>query len=66
VADNVIRFESLKLSGGVLLAGGSVTVGQGALSGKIIAEIRSNVAQDRAVFSLGGNVARPILKRGGW
>ncbi|MCA2997219.1 MAG: hypothetical protein ING75_01315 [Rhodocyclaceae bacterium] len=66
VADNVIRFESLKLSGGVLLAGGSVTVGQEALSGKIIAEIRSNVAQDRAVFSLGGNVARPILKRGGW
>jgi hypothetical protein len=67
VADNVIRFESLKLSGGVLFAGGnfSVATDKGALSGTLTAEIRSNVAQDRAVFGLSGTVARPVLKRGG-
>lgn len=67
VVDNVIRFESLKLSGGVLFAGGNVSVATdgGALSGTLIAEIRSNVAQDRAVFGLSGTAARPVLKRGG-
>ena len=67
VQDNVIRFESLKLSGGVLFAGGNVSVatGKGALSGTVTAEIKSNVAQDRAVFGLSGTVARPTLKRGG-
>jgi hypothetical protein len=66
-ADNVVRFESLNLSGGVLFARGNVSVaaGKGALSGTVNAEIRSNVVQDRAVFSLGGTVARPVLKRGG-
>jgi hypothetical protein len=65
--DNVLRLEGLKLSGGVLFAGGNVGIalGKGTLSGSVTAEIRSNVAQDRAVFGLSGTVARPTLKRGG-
>ncbi|HEX9392260.1 MAG TPA: AsmA-like C-terminal region-containing protein [Usitatibacteraceae bacterium] len=67
VADGVIRYEKLKLTGGVLLANGTVVVGydKGALSGNIVSEIRSKVAQDRAAFGLAGSVARPMLKRGG-
>ncbi len=67
VADGVIRYEKLKFTGGVLLANGTVVVGydKGALSGNIVSEIRSKVAQDRAAFGLSGNVARPTLKRGG-
>ena len=67
VADGVIRYERLKLAGGVLLANGNISVvyATGALSGSVGAEIRSNVAQDRAIFSVSGNVARPVLKRGG-
>ncbi len=67
VTDNALRIESLKLAGGVLFAGGTVGVafGKGTLSGTVTAEIRSNVAQDRAVFGLSGTVARPTLKRGG-
>jgi hypothetical protein len=42
-----------------------VATDKGALSGTLTAEIRSNVAQDRAVFGLSGTVARPVLKRGG-
>ena len=50
-----------------LLANGNVNVGfeKGALSGNINSEIRSKVAQDRAAFGISGNVARPLLKRGG-
>lgn len=67
VGDGVIRYERLKLAGGVLLANGNVNVvySTGALSGSVGSEIRSNVAQDRAIFSVSGNVARPVLKRGG-
>jgi hypothetical protein len=67
ISDNVLRLEALKLSGGVLFANGNVGVAlsKGTLSGSVTAEIRSNVAQDRAVFGLGGTVARPSLKRGG-
>ena len=64
--ESILRLETLKLSGGVLFAGGDlgVTLGKGALSGTVNAELRSKVAQDRAVFSLSGTVARPVLKRG--
>jgi hypothetical protein len=67
ISDNVLRLEALKLSGGVLFAGGTIGIalGTGTLSGTVTAEIRSNVAQDRAVFGLSGTVARPALKRGG-
>ncbi len=67
LADGVLHFEKMKLAGGVLLANGNVSVvnGSGALSGTINSEIRSTVAQDRAVFTISGNVARPLLKRPG-
>ncbi len=67
LADGVTHFEKMKLTGGVLLANGNVSVvnGSGALSGTINSEIRSTVAQDRAVFTISGNVARPLLKRPG-
>ncbi len=67
LADGVTHFEKMKLAGGVLLANGNVSVvnGSGALSGTINSEIRSSVAQDRAVFTISGNVARPLLKRPG-
>lgn len=67
LADGVLHFEKIKLAGGVLLANGNVSVvnGSGALSGTINSEIRSTVAQDRAVFTISGNVARPLLKRPG-
>ena len=67
LADGVLRFEKLKFTGGVLFASGNVAVGydKGALSGNILSEIRSKVAQDRAAFGVSGNVARPLLKRGG-
>ncbi len=65
--DGVIRFERLRLVGGVLLANGGVTLnnGSGALGGSVSAEIRSSVAQDRGTFGVSGTVARPVLKRGG-
>jgi AsmA-like C-terminal region len=67
LVDGVLHFEKMKLAGGVLLANGNVSVvnGSGALSGTINSEIRSTVAQDRAVFTISGNVARPLLKRPG-
>lgn len=66
LADGVIHYDKLKLTGGVLLANGNVSVNlaNSSLSGGVNAEIRSNVAQDRANFVLSGNVARPSLKRG--
>lgn len=65
--DGLVRFEQVKLAGGVLLANGNITVnnGSGTLAGNVGAEIRSTVAQDRASFGVSGTVARPILKRGG-
>ena len=67
VSEGIIRYEKMKLAGGVLLANGNINVvnSTGALSGSVGAEIRSNVAQDRAIFAISGNVARPLLKRGG-
>ena len=67
VVDGFIRYEKLKLIGGVLLANGNVSVSlaTGALTGSLNSEIRSSVAQDRASFSIGGKVSRPALQRGG-
>ena len=67
LADGVLRYEKLKFTGGVLFASGNIAVGydKGTLSGNILSEIRSKVAQDRAAFGVSGNVARPLLKRGG-
>ena len=66
VADGVIRYEKLKLTGGVLLATGNVNVAlaTSVLTGNVSSEIRSSVAQDRAAFSVGGKVSRPALRRG--
>ena len=66
INDNIVRYEAMKLAGGVLTAGGNVNIGfgKGTVSGSVNAEIRSSVAQDRANFSIGGTVARPSLKRG--
>lgn len=66
LADGVIHYEKLKLTGGVLLANGNVNVvyKDGALSGGVSSELRSSVAQDRANFSVTGKVSRPSLKRG--
>ena len=67
VSDGVIRYEKLKLTGGVLLANGNVNVSlaNSTLSGGVNSEIRSSVAQDRAAFTVGGKVSRPALRRGG-
>ena len=66
ISDGMVRYESLRLAGGVLFANGNIGVNYKSsnVSGNVNAEIRSNVAQDRAVFSLSGTVARPALKRG--
>ncbi|MBL8520119.1 MAG: hypothetical protein JNK75_05540 [Betaproteobacteria bacterium] len=66
ISDGVVRYEKLKLSGGVLAAGGAVSVvfSNGNLAGNFSAEIRSSVAQDRATFSVSGKTARPVVKRG--
>ncbi|MEO8102066.1 MAG: AsmA-like C-terminal region-containing protein [Betaproteobacteria bacterium] len=67
IADGVIHYDKLKLTGGVLLANGNVNVvnSNSTLSGSVNAEIRSSVAQDRGTFNVTGKVARPALKRGG-
>ncbi|MCY7386915.1 MAG: AsmA-like C-terminal region-containing protein, partial [Burkholderiales bacterium] len=67
IADGVIHYEKMKLTGGVLLANGNINVvlATSALSGGVSSEIRSSVAQDRASFSVGGKVSRPALRRGG-
>ncbi len=65
VGEAAVRYESMRLAGGVLSASGNIGVafGKGNLTGAVNAEIRSSVAQDRALFSVGGTVARPNLKR---
>ncbi len=67
IADGVIHYEKLKLTGGVLIANGAVNVNlsNSNLSGTVSAEIRSSVAQDRGTFIVTGKTSRPALKRGG-
>ena len=66
IGEGVIRYEKLKLAGGVLIANGNVSVvgATSVLSGSVNSEIRSSVAQDRANFIVTGKVSRPALKRG--
>ena len=66
ISDGLVRYETMRMAGGVLFANGNVSVnyGKATVGGGVNAEIRSNVAQDRAVFTLSGTVARPALKRG--
>lgn len=68
IADGIVRYEKLKMLGGVLIANGNITVtptptGRSSLSGGVAVEIRSAVAQDRGSFLLSGSVANPALKR---
>ncbi len=64
--DGRVAYRNLNLQGGVLRGGGNIDIGQnGALSGRLSVEIRSNVAQDRGAFAVSGSVAKPILRRGG-
>jgi hypothetical protein len=59
-------FRSLNLQGGVLRGNGNIDVApNGALSGRLGLEIRSQVAQDRGAFGVSGTVSRPIIRRGG-
>ncbi|PWB59658.1 MAG: hypothetical protein C3F16_11695 [Betaproteobacteria bacterium] len=61
-----VAYRNLNLQGGVLRGGGNIDIGHnGALSGRLSVEIRSNVAQDRGGFAVSGSVAKPILRRGG-
>ena len=56
----------MALQGGVLRVNGTLDVGaNGALSGRLALEIRSQVAQDRGGFNVTGTVSRPIIRRGG-
>ena len=66
VANGRITYRALNLQGGVLRASGEVDIAAGGnLNGRVAVEIRSNVAQDRALFGLSGTAARPVLRRGG-
>lgn len=61
-----VSYRSLNLQGGVLRSSGALDIGaNGALSGRLAIELRSNIAQDRGAFGVSGTVARPILRRGG-
>jgi hypothetical protein len=65
-AEHRAAYRNLNLQGGVLRGSGSLEIGQGgALSGRAVLEIRSQVAQDRGSFNVTGTVARPIIRRGG-
>jgi uncharacterized protein involved in outer membrane biogenesis len=65
-ADGRVSYRNLNLQGGVLRGGGNIDIAaNGALSGRLSVEIRSNVAQDRGGFGVSGTVATPILRRGG-
>jgi hypothetical protein len=65
-AEHRAAYRNLNLQGGVLRGNGSVEIGQGSqLSGRVILEIRSQVAQDRGSFVISGTVSRPIIRRGG-
>ena len=57
--------RQMNLQGGVLRGNGGVDIGNnGSLAGRLVLEIRSQVAQDRGAFAVTGTVSRPILRRG--
>ena len=64
--DNRTSFRNIVLQGGVLRGSGAMDIGQNsALSGRLLLEIRSQVAQDRGSFTVSGTVAKPSIRRGG-
>jgi hypothetical protein len=65
-ADGRVSYRALNLQGGVLRGNGAIDIAaNGAMSGRLAVELRSNIAQDRGAFAVSGTVARPILRRGG-
>jgi hypothetical protein len=65
-AERRASYRNIVLQGGVLRGNGAVDVGaKSELNGRLNLEIRSQVAQDRGSFTIGGTVGRPIIKRGG-
>ncbi|MDX2217632.1 MAG: hypothetical protein SF172_01235 [Burkholderiales bacterium] len=65
VSGGEVRYNKLRLQGGVILANGEVVVGASdQLGGRIGVELRSSVAQDRGSFGISGTVQKPTLKRG--
>ena len=65
-ANHNASYRNINLQGGVLRGNGAVDIGANSnLSGRLALEIRSQVAQDRGAFTVGGTVARPIIRRGG-
>lgn len=64
--DNRTSYRNIVLQGGVLRGSGAMDIGQNsALSGRLLLEIRSQVAQDRGSFTVSGTVAKPSIRRGG-
>jgi uncharacterized protein involved in outer membrane biogenesis len=65
-AEHRSAFRQVNLQGGVLRGNGTVDVGaNNAISGRVLLEIRSQVAQDRGSFTVSGTISRPIIRRGG-
>ncbi|MGZ5662517.1 MAG: hypothetical protein ACXWG6_14220, partial [Usitatibacter sp.] len=65
-ADHHASYRNVALQGGVLRGNGNIDIGaNSALSGRLLLEIRSQVAQDKGAFSVSGTVGRPIIRRGG-
>jgi hypothetical protein len=60
------NFRQVNLQGGVLRGSGNLDIaGNGALTGRLLLEIHSQVAQERGSFGVSGTVGRPIIHRGG-
>ena len=65
-AEQRAAFRNLTLQGGVLRGNGTLDIGaNSALNGRLSLEIRSQVAQDRGTFTIGGTVGKPSIRRGG-
>jgi hypothetical protein len=66
IANKAASYRSINLQGGVLRGTGNLDIGANSnLTGRLALEIRSQVAQDRGSFSVGGTVGRPMVRRGG-
>ena len=66
IANRAASYKSIVLQGGVLRGNGALDIGANSnLTGRLALEIRSQVAQDRGAFTVGGTVGRPIVRRGG-
>jgi hypothetical protein len=64
--DQRTAYRNVVLQGGVLRGNGALDIAaNSALSGRLLLEIRSQVAQDRGSFTITGTVAKPSIRRGG-